>query len=225
MTIEYHRDVMQGSEQWHALRCGLLTASEMGRIITPTLKVADNDKSRAHLWELLAQRITRYVEPHYISDDMLRGHEDEATARALYARRVAPVERCGFVTNDRWGFKIGCSPDGLVGDYGAIEAKSRRQRFQVEVMVLDKVPAEHMIQCQTSLLVTERKWLDYISYSGGLPMHIIRVHSDPVVCGAIVDAAAVFEQQLADKWERYRAAVSCRPLIPTERREEMEMIL
>jgi len=70
--ITYYPELIQGSEEWHALRCGLLTASEMKLIITPTLKVASNEKERAHLYELLAQRITKYVVPTYVSDDMLR---------------------------------------------------------------------------------------------------------------------------------------------------------
>ena len=61
MTVKIHDDLVQGSEEWHAIRCGLLTASEMKLIITPTLKIASNDKERAHLYELLAQRITKYV--------------------------------------------------------------------------------------------------------------------------------------------------------------------
>ena len=72
-NVTYHRDLLQGSESWLQARCGLLTASEMNRILTPTLKAASNDKERAHLFELLAQRITGYVEPHYVTDDMLRG--------------------------------------------------------------------------------------------------------------------------------------------------------
>jgi hypothetical protein len=96
----------------------LLTASEFDRILTPTLKIADNPKSRAHLWEMAAQRITGYVEPQYISDAMLRGQEDEIIARDLYSKHYAKVEQCGFVTNDKWGFTLGCSPDGLVGDDG-----------------------------------------------------------------------------------------------------------
>ena len=52
-------------------RCGLLTASEMKLIITPTLKIASNDKERAHIYELAAQRITNYVEPSYVGDDKL----------------------------------------------------------------------------------------------------------------------------------------------------------
>src|ERR1017187_4399126 len=105
--IKYHPDLIQGSEEWHAARCGLLTASQMKLIITPTLKIASNDKERSHLYELLAQRTTRYVEPSYISDDMLRGQEDEVYARALYSDKYAPIEDMGFITNDRWGFTIG----------------------------------------------------------------------------------------------------------------------
>src|ERR1700677_567126 len=108
--IKYHADLIQGSEEWAAARCGLLTASEMRLILTPTLKIASNDKERSHLYELLAQRITGYVEPHYISDDMLRGKEDEIEARLLYDQHYARVQDVGFVTNNRWGFTIGYSP-------------------------------------------------------------------------------------------------------------------
>jgi hypothetical protein len=145
----------------------LLTASEFDRIITPTLKIADNVKSRAHLWEMAAQRISRYVEPQYISDAMLRGQEDEIKARDAYSKHYAPVEQCGFVTNNKWGFTLGCSPDGLVGDDGMIEVKSRCQKFQVETIVEGKMPDDFLLQVQGELLVTQREWCDFISYSAG----------------------------------------------------------
>lgn len=226
MPITYHRDLIQGSEEWHAARCGVLTASEMKLIITPTLKVASNDKERAHMWELLAQRITRYVEPSYISDDMLRGQEDEIEARALYAKHYAPVEDCGFITNDEWGFTIGGSPDGLVGDDGMIECKSRRQKFQVETIVSGEMPADYAIQVQTLLLISGRKWCDFISYSGGLPMVTIRVYPDERVQGAILDATEKFEARLSDAQRRYGDALaSDLRTIPTERRVEEEMFV
>lgn len=230
MTITYHNDLIQGSEEWHAARCGLLTASEMKLIITPTLKVAANAKERAHLWELAAQRISGYVEPSYISDAMLRGHEDEITARDLYSKKFAPVEECGFVTNDKWGFTLGCSPDGLVGDDGMIECKSRGQKFQVQTIVEyygdGTIPEDFAIQVQTGLLVTGRKWCDLISYSGGLPMRPMRVVANPETQGAILDAASKFEARINEVVADYRAAVETDPdLIPTERRIEMEMHL
>ena len=139
--VQIHCDYEQGSAKWLEARCGLLTASEFDRILTPTLKIADNPKSRAHLWELAAQRISRYVEPCYISDAMLRGQEDEILAREDYSKHYAPVQQCGFVTNNKWGFTLGCSPDGLVGDDGLIECKSRGQKFQVQTSITVVDPA------------------------------------------------------------------------------------
>lgn len=226
MTITYHRDLVQGSDEWHAARCGMLTASEMRLIITPTLKVASNEKERAHLFELLAQRVTGYVEPSYVSDDMLRGREDEIEARALYAERYAPVEECGFVVNDRWGFRIGYSPDGLVGSDGLIECKSRRQKYQVETIVSGAMPDDYMIQAQTGMLVAERQWLDFVSYSGGLPMATIRVYPDARIQEAILVAAESFEERLSVRLKQYREALTGKArLIPTERRVEQEMVV
>lgn len=211
-----------------AARCGLLTASEMKLIVTPTLKAASNDKERAHLYELLAQRITRYVEPHYVGDDMLRGQADEITARILYDKEYAPVTDVGFITNSRWGFTLGYSPDGVVGDNGLLECKSRRQKYQVQTVVecieAGKIPDDFVIQVQTGLLVSEREWLDFVSYSGGLPMVTVRVYPDLEIQAAIIKAAEAFEARLAEKLATYRAAIaSSARLIPTERTVYQEM--
>lgn len=223
MTITYHPNVVQGSDEWHAMRCGLLTASEMKLILTPTLKIASNDKERAHVWELAAQRITGYVEPSYIGDAMLRGWDDEIRARDLYAKTRAPVKECGFVTNDKWGFTIGYSPDALVGDQGLIECKSRRQKFQVETIATNEVPAEFALQLQTGLLVSDREWIDFVSYSGGLPMAVIRVLPDPEVQEAIIAAATTFEQRIAERIAEYHATLAIEAYPPTERHIEEEM--
>lgn len=230
-TRRLYHDLVQGTDEWLAARCGLLTASEMKLILTPTLKPASNDKERAHLFELLAQRLTNYVEPHYIGDDMIRGHEDEIEARALYSKHYAPVStEVGFVTNDKWGFTLGYSPDGLVGEDGAIECKSRRQKYQVQTLIENTInqvaPAEYILQLQTGLLVTERQWVDFISYSGGLPMTVIRVYPDPKIQAAILQAAADFESRLAEKKRIYEAALNSGfRCIPTERRIAQEMFV
>lgn len=224
MTITYHPYLVQGSDEWRAARCGLLTASEMKHILTPTLKVASNDKERAHLYELLAQRITGYVEPSYIGDDMLRGINDELEAANIYGEKYAPVTETGFVTNDSFGFTIGYSPDRLVGDDGLIECKSRKQKFQIETIISGEVPQEYVLQCQTGLLVSGRKWLDFCSFSGGLPMAVIRVLPDPEIRAAIIAAAKAFESRLEEKLFAYHAAVKANPKWPkTERRIIQEM--
>lgn len=221
MTTVYHNHLVQGSEEWLAARQGMMTASEMNLILTPTLKVANNEKTRAHMYELLAQRITSYVEPRYISDDMLRGMDDEIEARRLYHINKAKVVDVGFVTNDKWGFTLGYSPDGLVGDDGLIEIKSRRQKYQVQTFVEDCVPDEFMLQLQTGLLVTERSWIDFISYSAGLPMFVMRVEALPEYQSVILAAATAFEAKVTELLTIYQSATM--GLEPTERRIIEEM--
>jgi hypothetical protein len=227
--ITYHYDMMQGSEEWFAARCGILTASEMKLIITPTLKSASNDKERAHVYELAAQRVTQYVEPKYIGDDMLRGQDDEIDARALYVKHYAPVEEVGFITNDRHGFTIGYSPDGLVGDDGLTECKSRRQRYQLQTAVeagdTGAIPIEYMIQVQTGLLVTQRQWCDFISYSAGMHMQTYRVYPDQKFQDAILIAATEFENRVCDKGLTYNMSINApgARMIPTERKIIQEM--
>ena len=221
--IIYYKEMIQGSEAWHLIRCGLPTASEMKLLVTPTLKVAANEKERAHMWELLAQRLTKHVEPRYISDDMLRGQEDEIEAVALYAKTYEPVERVGFITNDRWGFTIGYSPDALVGADGLVECKSRGQKYQIQTIVdyvsADKIDPDFAIQVQTGLMVSERKWCDLISFCGGLPMATVRVYPDEKIQAAILEAVTAFEERLAIAMRKYGEVVSSsKRLIPTIRR-------
>lgn len=225
MSVVIYEELLQGSDEWLAARCGLPTASEMKLILTPTLNPAKNDKASAHLYELLAQRITGHVDAHFINDDMLRGHEDEIHARAAYAEKYGDVDEVGFMTDDRWGFKIGFSPDGLVGDDGFIEIKSRRPKYQIETILSGKVPDEYRIQIQTGLLVSGRKWCDFISYSAGLPMIVITVFPDPAVMDAIVSAVGAFEARMSDLRATYDAAIVTQTamLTPTERRVELEI--
>lgn len=232
MTITIHSNLVQGTDEWLQARCGLITASEMKLILTPTLKAANNDKTRAHLYELIAQRVTRYTEPTYQSADMERGQIGEVYARQIYHESIAETAECGFITNDRWGFTLGYSPDWLVGDDGLAECKTRRQKCQMQTIIehvfaadSQTIPADYVLQCQTGLLVSERKWLDFVSYHGGLPMVVIRVWPDPVVQAAIIEAAEEFEAQIEAKLKDFRDA-EWRPnarLIETERHDEERM--
>ena len=227
--INYRPDIVQGSDEWHAARCGLLTASEMHLIVTPTMKAASNDKERSHLYELLAQRITKYVEPSYISDAMLRGMDDEIEALARYGKTYAPVQAVGFITNDKWGFTIGYSPDALVGEDGQVECKSRSQKYQLrtlcEYVPAGKIDPDFMIQVQTGLLVSERKWCDLVSYCGGLQMATVRVLPDKDVQAAILAAAEAFEKRLAEKRAQYESVIaSGARLVNTVRKIREEMI-
>lgn len=222
--IKYYPEMLQGSEEWFAARCGILTASEMKLIITAKkLEYAQNEKEKSHLYELAAQIINEYVEPSYIGDDMLRGMDDESYARETYDEHYAKVEACGFITNDDFGFILGYSPDGLVGEDGQIECKSRKQKYQLETISTDAMPDDYLIQVQTGLIVTGRKWCDFISYCGGMPMFVKRVYPDEKVQTAIKSAAKIFHEKLDKIIVGYADKIN--GLIPTERRSTGEITL
>lgn len=224
MTLTIHPELVQGSDEWLEQRCGMVTASVVGKLITPkTVQPADNPESRGLTNQLVAERITGWVDPMYVSDDMLRGIDDEPRARAKYAEHYAPVKQVGFMTEDWWGFEIGYSPDGLVGDDGLIEIKSRRAKAQLATILADEVPVECMAQLQCGLLVSGRQWIDYVSYSGGMPLYLKRVLPDQKWFDAIIAAVTGFERKATEMVERYRQLTT--NLHPTERTTEQEIVI
>ena len=223
----FHDQFEQGSERWLQARCGMISASEMKLIINAPPKeetrvkkngepykqrewviVADDDACRSHIYELAAQRLTKCVEPIFVTNDMLRGQIEEEEARAIYSERYAPVRQTGLITNSMWGFTLAYSPDGLVGDDGLIECKSRRQKYQVQTFIehvlTDTVPPEYLMQHQTGLLVAERQWIDFISFSKRLPMAVIRVHPDDQIQSAILEASEAAEAKIAKILETFQ---------------------
>ncbi len=182
------------------------------------IEPAETDQSRSLTLLLAAERITGWTDPTFISDDMWRGIDDEPKARDKYSEHYAPVTEAGFMVEDRWGFPIGYSPDGLVGDDGLIEVKSRRSKTQLATILADDVPAENMAQLQCGLLVSGRKWIDYVSYCGGMPLYLKRIEPDPKWFTAIEQAAAAFEATVADMISRYSKSVDGLPM--TEREPE-----
>ena len=121
--ITWH-EAQQGTDEWLTARRGIITASVVGRLLTPTGRVASNDHSRAFPFELAAERITGTSEYVFVNDDMQRGNLHEPIARDKYAdTNGVTVQQVGFMVRDDWGFPIGYSPDGLVDDDGLLEVK------------------------------------------------------------------------------------------------------
>ena len=204
----YHFDIEQGTDEWLALRRGVITASTIGILLTSTGKVANNDTSRAQLLQLLAERITGESEPSFYSDDMARGHLLEPLARGLYSQHFDPVHECGFITAQFDLATIGYSPDGLVGDDGLIEIKAPREKKHLKTLLSGEVPADHVAQIQTGLAVTGRRWLDFISYAPGLPLFVQRCPRDETVIAQLIAAAEAAEAQLQMLMQDYAAAAA-----------------
>lgn len=224
MTLIEMPDLIQGTDEWHDQRRGLVTASVVDQLLTTkTVQPAKNDASRSLVALLVAERITGWTDPTYLGDDMLRGIEDEPLAVDKYSEHFAPVTTSGFMVRDDWGFRIGYSPDGLVGDDGLIEVKSRRPKKHLQTILAGEPPAENMAQLQCGLLVSGRKWIDYVSYCGGMPLWVKRVLPDERWHTAIVAAVSAVEETAAQMVQQYEAATVGLP--STERLHDLEMVI
>lgn len=227
MTLHTYPDVEQCSDEWLDLRRGLITASTIGRLITPkTVKLAGNPESRALIAELAAERITGWSDPVYVTADMQRGVDDEPRARDLYSEKYAPVTETGFMVEDNIGgkgFRLGFSPDGTVGEDGLIEVKSRRPKKHVETVLAGEVPLENVAQIQAGLLVSGRAWCDYISFAGGMHLYVKRMTPDERWFAAIVAAVEQGELAIEAMVNRYQGSVV--GLSMTERVVELEMVI
>jgi predicted phage-related endonuclease len=147
--------------------------------------------------KILAERITGELPQNWSNEHTERGHEDEPKARSAYEFVTGnKVQEVGFIIDDV--LRAGYSPDGLVGDKGTIEIKSKLPHLHLDCLLKDKMPAEHVAQVQGGLLVSGREWCDFISYSRGrnLPLFIKRIERDEAMIAKIKEAIIAFHADL-----------------------------
>ena len=211
MSLTILDDLEQGTEAWHDARRGIVTASVVGKLLTPTGKVANNDTARAVTATLVAERITGWTEDTPMTADMWRGCDAEPFARDIYSAHYQQAVEVGFMRLDEdWG-TLGYSPDGLVGTDGLIEIKAPRSKGHLSTILSGEVPSYYLAQCQAGLLVSGRDWLDFVSYGAGMPLFVKRVLPDPKWHDAIREAVREFERAAWEMTARYEQAVTNLP--------------
>lgn len=215
MSLKIYDELEQGSPEWLEARRGILTASVIGQLITPkTIKSAANDSSRSLIAQLVAERVTGFVDDSYSGGAMERGSLDEPYARAYYDEHYAPVDEVGFVVREEPTYRVGYSPDGLIQSDGLLEIKSRMPKIHLKTILADEVPLEYVAQCQMGLFTTGRSWIDFMSYCGGMPPFVKRMTPDPRWQEAILETVEQFEHTAAAMTSAYREAVTGLPIAP-----------
>ena len=263
MTLHVFDNIEQGTDAWHDLRRGIVTASTVGRLITvgspdalavgcPTCKaevaspcisaarkeptpiktyhpartaaagdlppvytVANDDTAATLTATLVAERITDHTEDTPMTSDMWRGVDSEPYARDVYSGFYSQAVECGFMLREESGWRLGYSPDGLVGEDGLIEVKAPRAKTQVRTVLSGEVPTFYMPQLQAGLLVSGRKWIDFVSFNGGMHMYVKRVLPDPAWFEVIEAACRRFETTATEMCAAYEQATEGLPM--TER--------
>ena len=135
------------------------------------------------------------------SETMANGMGREPMARAWYAFEMdVEVTEVGLCLSDCE--RYGCSPDGLVGDEGGIELKCPNLETHAKYLLDGVLPAEYKCQVHGELLVTGRKWFDFVSFSEGMPPFRIRVEPDKFTL-ALKDELEKF----CDKYEQAKSKI------------------
>jgi predicted phage-related endonuclease len=157
--------IEQRSEQWFADRAGRITASRFVDAIAMNKRTGAPTAARDTYMRSIVAEILSGRPRHSVSSQSLSwGTEAERFAIQAYELdRGVFVEESGFIVHPEFDY-IGGSPDGLVGNDGLIEIKCPHDE-QVHIGTwLDGMPTDHIPQVQGNLMVTGRKWLDFISY-------------------------------------------------------------
>lgn len=191
----------QGSPEWHAARAGIVTASEFATVLAKGLGGGESKTRRTYMLRLLGERLTGEVAESYSNGHMERGKALEAEARDAYAfLHDADYVQVGFIRNG----DAGASPDGLIGADGMVEIKTKLPHLQLDVLLTDEVPSEHIAQCQGALWIAEREWIDFVSYWPKLPLFVKRIHRDEAYIERLAAAVAEFNAELAQLQQRFQ---------------------
>jgi len=172
--------IQQGTEEWHQLRLGKVTASKVADILAKTKSGASASRGN-YLIELALQRVTKTIEESYSNSAMEWGVATEPQARVAYEVSTGNfVDQIAFVNHPTIeGF--GCSPDGLVGE-GLIEIKCPNSATHWSYIKANEPPQKYIIQMQAQMSVTGAKWCDFVSFDPRMPersqLLIIRVNRD-----------------------------------------------
>lgn len=183
----------QGSEAWKAARLGVVTASEIDALVSPLGKVRTGQGPHTYLCTKVAEKLFGWSKDQLNTFPVNQGSIIETMAVPWYgAMRDVEVDRVGFCVSDDG--RIGCSPDGLVGDDGGIEVKSPQVPAHIEYLLAGVVPSDYVMQVQFSLYVTSRKWWDFVSFHPHMDKLIVRVVPDANLQEAIGHALYRFQK-------------------------------
>nr|WP_290701141.1 lambda exonuclease family protein [Halomonas sp. UBA3074] len=186
----------QGTPEWLEARLGRVTMSELKALLVKGKGPGGfGTGAITYMHQLMGERITgELAEPFQGNTNTRRGHTLEGVARKLYCDTTGESKphEVGIILNHN----VGYSPDSLVGANGLLEIKTKLPKFQIEVLLSNKIPDEHVPQCQGGLWVSEREWIDFVSYWPGMPLFIKRAYRDDIIIRTIAERIEAFHEVL-----------------------------
>lgn len=203
----------QNTAQWYGARLFHFTSSELHKLLTkPKTGEGVSKTAETYIFDKIAEELTNGTCLDYAQIDTKEtrwGNEWEEAAREAYEKaKGVSVELCGFI---EYSPSFGGSPDGLVGEDGGIEIKCPYNTANHARNLLMRTPAdfkklhpEYYAQIQGNLLVTGRKWFDFVSYdprvqNTAFALKVLRIERDEKMIediAAAVDRATKYRDEL-----------------------------
>jgi len=200
--MKIHKDLIQGSPEWLRARLGKPSASHGSKIVnsyTEPQYYADNkvnekngiagklknkagwgDGAITYALDLLIEVLLDTPTFVPVNFAMEHGLEYEPYAREIYeANKNVVVEQVGGIEDKG----VWYSPDGLVGKDGLIEIKCPQPQAHLRFMIgKGDIDSKYIGQMQFGMMVSGRKWCDFISFHPDFPDHlkikVVRVERD-----------------------------------------------
>jgi hypothetical protein len=200
--VEIITEFSQNTDEWMHARIGSIGGSSIQSVCAK-----GSGKMRSNLLYRMAGEIFSGI-PYegYYNDDMQRGHILESKARIEY--EVITGYEVKQVAMMKATDKKHCSPDGDVEkEKGIIEIKCRIPSVHIETIDKNKVNASDRKQCQWNLFISEREWLDYLSYCPLIPtcsLFVVRVKRDEKLIKEMDAEADRFLEDLDNLVERIK---------------------
>lgn len=170
-----HENLEQGSDEWFNIRKGKMTASH-------AQEIGNNGKGLdTYIRKMMAEKYSNGRKEQFSNKDTERGNELEEQAASIYAFNAgADVKKIGFIELSEYA---GCSPDRLVGDDGGLEIKCPNDEVYFNYLLdgVDAIDTKYVWQIQMCLMITGRKWWDFMAYNPNFPesSFIHRFFPDP----------------------------------------------
>lgn len=162
----------QGTAAWFAERTGCLTASRMAAAMSRLKNGADGADRKALKIEVLAERLTGDVVPHFVTGAMQHGIDTEPAARAAYsARDGVLIEECGFIRHPTIEY-FGASPDGMIDRKLGLEIKCPTTAKYLSWRLAGVVPDEHKAQMTAQCVCAGFDAVEFVAYDPRLPKQL-----------------------------------------------------
>jgi len=215
-TEAIRAELIQGSKEWYAARCGKITASCFGKLAGSGRSGGGwTQTALSYMTQVVAERITGRPQDEISSKYLDHGNEHEPTARQLYQWHMSErqeLKQVGFVDHPTLP-GCGGSPDCLVGDDGLLEIKCpyNVSNHFANIESDGTSDRDYIWQMQGNLWITGRQWCDFVSFHPFVPeslqFHVVRYTLDEDVIEELAERIPRALEQVAIRIERLEQRV------------------